>query len=130
MSIASKTGFITLDSSNQIPVITIDFSKINSVVDETLYKQSLVNTVTAAIYISDSNTYSVIMNVTDIDTKYAYFSNDFVTDLTKTFVTKEYMKPLHTMHVFDAPDWLKKNVNRMCYAFGSMQDKIKFVERI
>ena len=59
-----------------------------------------------------------------------YFSNDFVTDLTKTFVTKEYMTSLNTMHVFDAPSWLKKNVNRMCYAFGGMEEKIKFVERV
>lgn len=131
MSVPHQTGFITLESSNETPLITIDFSKIDGhIKDEKVYKQTVVNTITAAIYISESNTYNVVINASDIDNRYMFFSKDFVSDLTKSFLCKEYVKTLNLMQIYNAPDWLKKNMDRMCFAlYSTMKDKVQYVEQ-
>ena len=124
-------GFITFDTSGEIPVIFVNFEAINNKIDVNVYKTTLVNVVTTAIYVSPSKKYNVIFHAQEIDNKANFFDDNFVSDLTKTFLTTEYMNSLCNMQIYDSPDWLKRRVSRLCDTlYRSMKTKVQFVNRV
>lgn len=122
-------GFIKLDTSGACPLVEIDFSTINNEIDETVYKTTLVNVITMSIYVSKTKTYNVMINASTVDEKSIYFSDGFVSDMTKTFLTRDYMNALGTMNIISAPDWMRKRITTLCDTmYRQMRGKVKFSE--
>lgn len=122
-------GFINFDSNSEIPIVVVNFDAINGKIDEELYKSTLVNVITTAIYVSKSQKYNVMFYATGIDEKKDFFANEFVSDLTKTFLAKEFTTPLNELRIYNSPSWLKKKVTLTCDTlYRSVRNKIYFLE--
>lgn len=131
MSGSLLNNFIKYDTTIETPLVTVDFSMIEKNVDEVVYKNTLMQVISTCIQVSKTRSYNVVMFVKDIDVKANYFSDSFVSDLTKTFLAKEFTSCLETLNIYDSPKWLYNRINTMCDTlYRNMRKKVKFVECI